>query len=574
MINIERAVNEKFPSFSQKPNLIRKPTLSLLRKLVNESEINRFLDQHQEILGIDFIDAVFDYFNFSYAASSRDKENIPAQGRVVIIANHPLGSLDGLALLKLISEVRRDVRIVANDLLMNFSQLEGLFIPLDNLTSTSFRRSYKEVIAALNHDEAVIIFPAGEVSRTSPTGIKDGQWRGGFLNFARKTQSPVLPIHINGKNSALFYSASLLAKPLSTAMLAGEMFKQRNGTLLFRIGEMIPASELHSDQVADKALIKRLKKHLYNLGKARKPFRKRAFVTEKTVAHPEDRQEIRLELKASQLLGETRDNHRIQLCDFDQAPVVMREVGRLRELTFRKVGEGTGSKRDLDKYDRYYQHLILWDENRLEIAGAYRLGRGCEILRQYGRQGLYTDELFDYTDAVTPYLPTTVELGRSFVSPSYWGKASLDYLWQGIGAYLRHHPDVRYLIGPVTMSNEFPPALQTMLVYYYTRYYGGETDLAEAKRPYTLDPDTEQQLDAQFAGLDRQAGFELLQHTFTAQGCKVPVLFKQYASLFEDGGFRLITFSVDPDFGNCIDGLFMADLTQMKPAKRKRYLGE
>ena len=196
MINIERAVDEKFPSFSQKPNLIRKPTLSILRKLINESEINNFLDQHQNTLGINFIDAVFDYFNFSYAISNRDKQNIPAQGRVVIIANHPLGSLDGLALLKLVSEVRRDVRIVANDMLMNFAQLEKLFIPLDNMTSTSFRRSYKNVLAALENDEAVIVFPAGEVSRTSPTGIKDGKWRAGFLHFARKTLCKTQFCHI------------------------------------------------------------------------------------------------------------------------------------------------------------------------------------------------------------------------------------------------------------------------------------------------------------------------------------------------------------------------------------------
>ena len=574
MINIERAVDEKFPSLSQKPDLIRKPTLSILRKLINESEINNFLDQHQNTLGINFIDAVFDYFNFSYAISNRDKQNIPAQGRVVIIANHPLGSLDGLALLKLVSEVRRDVRIVANDMLMNFAQLEKLFIPLDNMTSTSFRRSYKNVLTALENDEAVIIFPAGEVSRTSPTGIKDGKWRAGFLHFARKTNSPVLPIHVNGKNSALFYSASLLAKPLSTAMLAGEMFKQRNSTLLFRVGEMIPVSELNSDQVADKALLKRLKKHLYSLGKASKPFRKREFTTEKTIAHPEDRQELRVELKASDLLGETRDSNRIQLCEFDTSPAVMREIGRLREHAFRRVGEGTGSKRDLDKYDHYYQHLVLWDENQLEVAGAYRLGHGREILERRGRGGLYTDELFNYTPAIDEFLLNAIELGRSFVNPNYWGKASLDYLWQGIGAYLRHNPDIRYLIGPVTMSNDFPQPLRDMLVYYYTHFYTSQQAMAHAKRPYEIKPQALQQLEQLFDNQDRQTGFELLQRQFSEQGYKIPVLFKQYASLFDDGGFQLMTFSVDPDFGNCVDGLFIADLAKLKPSKRKRYLGE
>jgi len=569
MLNIEQSVVNKFPGFAGSAPIIRKPTLSLLRKLTREREINSFLHEHQGLRGTDFIDRIFEYFNFSYSISLRERNNIPAQGRLVIVANHPIGSLDGLALLRLVKEVRPDVKIVANDMLMTFEPLHDLLLPLDNMTRSAYRQSYKNIIQALNDEQAIIIFPAGEVSRASPAGIRDGKWQSGFLHFARKAQAPILPIYVSAKNSLLFYSASMLFKPLGTALLAHEMFNKRSAEIKFRVGEMIPWHALDSDQLSDKALSRRLKKHLYKIAKGKNPI----FVTEKTIAHPEDRAALKKELKNAQLLGTTRDNHGIYLCDYSRHPSVLREIGRLRELTFRRVGEGTGSRRDLDKYDHYYRQLVLWDEDKLTIAGAYRLGEADQILARQGLRGLYTADLFDFTPELKPYLAQGLELGRSFVHPDYWGKASLDYLWQGIGAYLKHHPQVRYLIGPVSMSAQFSCELRELLVYYYQRYYQNPTPLAAGKQAYRLDESTQVRFDAKFEGLDRDQGFELLQTRFQAQGCKIPVLYKQYAALFEEGGWTLLGFSVDAEFGNCLDGLFMADLQQLKANKRARYLG-
>lgn len=569
MINIEQAVTDKFPAFSQQPALIRKPTLSLLRKLTHEREINDFLDHHSDIESFEFIDSVFDYFSFSYAVSASDRDNIPAQGRVVIIANHPIGSLDGLAILRLVGEVRRDVRIVANDMLMNFRALHSLFVPLDNMTGGGTRRSYRAVQAALEREEAVIIFPAGEVSRARPTGVKDTRWRPGFLHFARRAEAPVLPVHIGAKNSLLFYSASMLFKPLGTALLAREMFNKHSRIIRFRVGEPIPASALRSDQLHDKALLKRLKKHLYKVGKRHRPI----FITEKTIAHPEDRRELQRELKSARLLGETRDHNGIYLADYRNDSALIREIGRLREVAFRRVGEGTGGRRDLDRYDRHYRHLVLWDRDTLELAGAYRLGEMGGLLAQQGEQGLYTRSLYRFRPAFHGYLQQGLELGRSFVNPQYWGKASLDYLWQGIGAYLRHHPQVRYLIGPVSMSAAYPRELIDQLVFHYRQHYACSETLVQAHQPYRMTAEVEDTLTQQYGHLDREAAFARLQSAFQAAGEKLPVLFKQYAALFEDGGFQLLAFSVDPDFGDCIDGLFMADLKRLKPAKRKRYLG-
>ncbi len=568
MINIEQAVLDKFPKFANQPKLIREPAVNFLKKIIYQDQVNEFLAENTAKQSFEFIEAVFDYFNFSYSVSARDRANIPASGRVVIFANHPIGSLDGLAILKLVGEVRDDVKIVANDLLMNFSGLHDLLIPLDSLGAGSARRSYKASLAALEREEAVIVFPAGEVSRARPTGVKDPKWRPGFLNFARKANAPLLPIHIQAKNSLLFYGASMLFKPLGTALLAHEMFNKRSRVIKFNVGEAIPPASLESKQVHDRTLVKRLKKHLYKIGRRRNPI----FETERTVAHPEDRQLLQEELKSAKLLGQTRDNNRIYLFDGFANSAVMREIGRLREVSFRKVGEGTGSKRDLDSYDDHYRHLVVWDLEGLEIAGAYRLGEGKTILKNVGLNGLYTHSLYELDKKLSPYLECGVELGRSFVNPNYWGKASLDYLWQGIGAYLAHHPNVRYLIGPVSMSAQYPAELIEALVYYYTQFYAHKQSLAVAKNPYQLSEFSQKKWASVFDGLSREEGFAQLHKLFLEQGHKLPILFKQYAALYEAGGFHALVFSVDPDFGDCVDGLCMADLTKLKASKRKRYI--
>ncbi|GAB3097411.1 lysophospholipid acyltransferase family protein [Aestuariicella hydrocarbonica] len=572
MINIEQTLCEKYPGFGQQQEVIKRSTFSLLRKLTHEQEINLFLHEHAGLDPIAFIDSVFDYFNFSYSVSSRDKANIPDQGRVVIIANHPIGSLDGLAILRMVSEVRQDVKIIANDMLMNFEALHPLLIPLDNLTGGGAIKSFRRALEELQQERAVIIFPAGEVSRVRPHGVRDSRWRPGCLKMARRAKAPVLPIHIRAKNSLLFYSASMLYKPLGTALLAKEMFNKKSATINFCVGEPIPCCALHTDHLSDKALLRRLKKHLYKLG--RRKHKRSMFITEKTIAHPEDRLRLVQESRQMRTLGETRDGNCILLTGYGDSPVTMREVGRLREYTFRKVGEGTGAKRDLDNFDRSYQHLLLWDREAMCLAGAYRLGNIKRLLKEVGSNGLYTHTLFDFQPAFYPYLQQGLELGRSFVNPQYWGKNSLDYLWQGIGAYLNHHDDVRYMMGPVTVSARFNKPLIDLLVFYYQRYYTCPQALASAKQPYFIEPERRCEMEALYLGLDREEGFALLQKAFQLEGEKVPVLFKQYASLFEEGGFQLLAFSVDPDFSDCIDGLFLADLSKLKVAKRKRYLGD
>jgi hypothetical protein len=377
-----------------------------------------------------------------------------------------------------------------------------------------------------------------------------------------------LPIQVQARNSLFFYGASLLFKPIGTLLLSDEMFKQQTRVIHFRVGEAIPPRQLHSDELHDRMLVKRLRKHVHQL---HKPSKSR-FVTERTVAHPEPRQLLQQEFKQARLLGVTGDDNAIYLVDWSPDSAILREIGRLREISFRKVGEGTGKTRDLDDYDCHYRHLVLWDRDALEIAGAYRLGEGQRILATRGVEGFYTNSLFNYDAAMPPFMAQGVELGRSFVSPAYWGKASLDYLWQGIGAYLAHHPEVRYLFGPVSMSADYPAALTQELVYYFNNYYQSSAKLASARQPFTLPPVTHERLKERYQGHDRKSGLTLLQASFAAQGRKIPILFKQYAALFDADGFQTLAFSRDPDFADCLDALCMTDLRQLKASKRDRYV--
>ncbi|WP_024953315.1 GNAT family N-acyltransferase [Cobetia crustatorum] len=571
MIDTARVITAKYPTFAQRHPLIRRPALALLRRLVHESEINAFLAEHSDLRGFDFIDRVLDHFSFGYSVSSREHENIPAYGRVVIVANHPLGSLDGLALLKLVGEVRRDVKIVANDVLMKVEPLAPLLLPLDNLSRRGYRKSSGLICDALMNEEAVIIFPAGEVSRAGPTGPRDGKWLSGFLHFARKTNAPVLPIHVSGRNSTLFYALSSLNRSLGTPLLAHEMFRQRARQLTLRIGELIPLARLDSEILSTNAKTRLLRKHLYRIGRGKRGL----FTTEKAIGHPEERQALREELTPCELLGETRDGKKIYLFDAFPGSSVMREIGRLREISFRRVGEGTGQRRDIDRYDAHYRHLVLWDDADLEIAGAYRIGEVKKILAVQGEKGLYSPSLFRFTPELMERMEEGLELGRSFVQPRYWGRRSLDYLWQGLGAYLRCHPEIRWLFGPVTLSSSYPEAARALIVSYYRHYYGDDEGLARARAPVTtLAPDrAADEASHLFEGQDAGGDFRRLRAQLEAMGVTVPTLYKQYAEVTEPGGTRFLDFSVDADFGYCIDGLVMVDVGKITASKRARYIG-
>jgi len=565
MIDLVEAIKGKFPQISNKPgvNVIFK----ILKSITHEDEINNFIETNQHLRGFEFLDKILDYFNFSYNVSNRSLNRIPAEGRTIIIANHPIGSLDGLALLKLVRSVRPDVRIVANDLLSHVEPLKSLFLSVDNLDEGNIQKQhYKAMLESLENEEALIIFPAGEVSRIRPNGVKDGKWKKGFIKLAKKTSAPILPILVKAKNSLMFYSLSTLYKPLGTMMLAHEMFNKQNIEIAFHIGKAITYESTQKLQLDHKKLAKRFRKHLYHLGN-KKPS-KTLFDTIETVIHPIDKKAIKKELANAEILGQTQDGKTIFLYTYQHDSPVIHEIGRLRELAFRTVEEGTGQSIDLDKFDCYYKHLVLWDDHDLEIVGAYRLGECADIIEQKSVNGLYISTLFNLNPEIANYLPQSIELGRSFVQPRYWGRRSLDYLWFGIGAYVRNHPEVKYLLGPVSLSNSYPEEAKQLIIAFYQQQFGSWQELAEAKTSFSIKTDYH----SMFLG-DYKKNFKKLSLALASLNVKVPTLYKQYAEVCDNKGCHFIDFSIDQDFNQCIDSFILVELEKLKPSKAKRYIG-
>ena len=569
MLNVETFIQDKYPGFYQRhPRLVR-PVIRLLRMLFREKSFQQFESSYPHLEGFDFVEQVLDYFDFRYRIRDHERLRIPNQGRVVIIANHPIGSLDGLALLKLVRETRPDVKVVANELLYTLKPLHNLLLPVDNMGGNTSRQNLTDIRNHLNNEGALIIFPAGEVSRLSPQGVRDGKWHSGFLRMAVNSKAPVLPAFVDGRNSALFYSISIVAKPLSTLLLVREMFKQTKNCVEIRIGELISYDNYQRISVPVKEKSKLFKRHLYRIGQDRKGI----FNTETAIAHPENRALLRDEIRQCEKLGETGDGKLIYLYHYEPSSLIMREVGRLREIAFRAVGEGTGSRRDIDGYDHKYFHLLLWDDDELEIAGAYRICDTSTCEDSLGKDHLYSSELFNYTDSMRPYLERGLELGRSFVQPKYWGRRSLDYLWYGIGAFLRKNPSYRYLLGPVTLSNTYPKWAMEMLVYFYSRHYPCLQKLAVPTLPYNIDPERIKELAEKFPGKDQKAEFTHLKSELAHMNLSVPTLYKQYTEVCELGGAQFAGFNIDPNFANCVDGLIIVDLARLKTSKRERYIG-
>lgn len=568
MIRVDDVVEQNLPKL-QKKSWLAKPVKAILKTLLHENKFQAFEQKYPHVSGFDFVEQSLSHLGVSYSVRDNERENIPSHGRVVIIANHPIGSIDGLTLIKLVADIRRDVKVVVNNMLMAITPLKSLLLPVNNMGGQTAKQHLQAIHQHLASRGAIIVFPAGEVSRLSPSGVKDGKWHSGFLRFAQQTKSPIVPVYIDAKNSVKFYGLSMMYKPASTLLLVDEMFNKQQGNVAMRIGQQIPYESYQSIAVDIKTKTKLFKQHLYRLKKDRADI----FTTQSAIAPHEDRKALKPAIKACEFLGKTQDGKCIYLHRYQDNDPIMREIGVLREQAFRAVGEGSNLRRDIDSFDKHYLHLILWDDDELEIVGAYRFADTQAVIEKHGINGLYSHSLFNFGDQMIPFLAQGLELGRSFVQPKYWGKRSLDYLWFGIGAFITKYPKYRYLFGPVTMSNAMPQAAKELMVYFYDLYFGCKQNIATSRSPFTIEQAVVTQLKQQFTGQDYKADFSQLKHLLANMGAAVPTLYKQYSELTERGGVQFLDFGVDAEFANCIDGLVMLDLTKLKAKKRERYLG-
>ncbi|MFO1493889.1 MAG: GNAT family N-acyltransferase [Lysobacterales bacterium] len=562
MHSLQTEIIQRWPHwFAGARARLTRPLLDRLLRYTRLDRAEAFLAAHPHLRGLEFVEGVLRDLDVRYQVDDLERQRIPLSGACVIVANHPLGGLDALALLKLVGDLRRDVHIVANDWLCRLQPLRELLLPVRVFGGRSGGAQLDAIDAALAQGAAVIVFPAAEVSRLSWRGIRDRAWRQGFVRFAARHQAPVLPVRVQARNSIGFYAGAALASPLGTALLPRELYAPGGRRIEMRIARpwSLPADADQGGQA--RGIAARVQQAVERLRRGRDMLPARA----EAIAHPLHRDALVSAIATLDVLGETADGKRILLAQPGAPSIVLREIARLRELTFRAVGEGTGTALDWDRFDAWYDQIVLWDSTAQRIVGAYRVGRSAAILAQHGKAGLYTHTLFDFDPRLDEVLGSGLELGRSFVVPDYWGSRSLDYLWYGIGAYLRRYPDLRWLFGTVSISAALPRPARDHLVGYYQQHHGGDSGLVRAHHPYPTPP-------PHYAELDSTQAFRVLRDNLQQFGARVPTLYKQYTELCEPGGARFLAFGVDPDFNDAVDGLILVDLQQVTPRKRERYL--
>ncbi len=569
-INIENILRDKTPALFEKyPKFVQKLTVNFLEKFLAVKKINKFMEENKLNQGISFIDSLFNELNVTFDITANDLAKIPSEGSLVVVSNHPLGGLDGLGLIKAFYDVRKDVRIVANDILMQVQNLQEFFIPVDLYSPNRNREVLVNMGKSLMNEEAIIFFPAAKVSRLGLNGIKDGKWLNGALKFATKYNAPVLPVYVKARNSMAFYLLALMNDKIGTFMLPQELFRAKNARFQIVVGDLIPPTNFKNTPLNLTSQTNLLKKHCYRVGKRRKGI----YKTETTIIHPVDPRLIKHDLENNKLLGATNDKKQIYLVEYQTGKNILKEISRLRELTFRKVGEGTGRSSDSDIYDIYYKHIVLWDPEGMEIVGSYRVGESADIVRKYGKLGFYNSSQFNLEDKFDEYIDNSLEMGRSFIQPRYWRSNALDFIWQGIGSYLSLNPHIRYLWGAVSISNTYSELAKGLIVSYYKNWYSGPQDLVVPFNHFQIHKNIQDEINQILNADNYTDDFKNLKNSLKNLGFSIPVLYRRYTEMSNYGGVKFLGFTIDVNFNNAIDGLILIDLTQLKDEYKERFIG-
>jgi putative hemolysin len=522
----------------------------------------------------------------TYQVSAADLARIPPDGPAVVVCNHPFGALDGLILGALLEETRPDFRILGNLILGRIAPIRPWVIPVNPFASgkgsAANTRGLRAALGWLDQGGVVAIFPAGEVARfrLRDRSVRDPRWSPHAVALARRAGAPVVPVFIHGRNSLVFQSVGAVHPVLRTLMLPRELVNKAGHHVPVSVGPPIHPEEL--DRLGDdlrRTRFVRLRTEW--LASRPSPAAEKRFVIPprrprlEPVAAPVAADDLAADVAA--LPSQTRlFSHRqfdLFLAPSDRIPRLLPEIGRLREVSFRQEGEGTGRDRDLDRFDAFYDHLFLWDRERRAVAGAYRVARTDEILRIHGRGGLYTSTLFRLGDRFLEALDPALELGRSFVAPDYQrAHQTLLLLWRGVTTLVGREPRYHRLFGPVSISNTYSQASKALIAQYLQD--GNDAELrrlapwVRPRRPfrrrrlYGLDPAEVSDL------LDGMEDVSTLISQIETDGKGLPVLLKHYLRMHT----TLLSFNVDRDFSNCLDGLIITDLLRTNRAFLKRIM--
>jgi putative hemolysin len=516
-----------------------------------------------------------------------DFGRIPVKGPLVAVANHPFGVLDGAAVGVLLSRVRPDVKVLTNSLLEGIPELHDHCIFVDPFHSSAERnrKGLKQAMEWVRQGHALAVFPAGEVSQLNVLQgqVTDPAWNHVSARLIRKTGASALPVYFCGHNSVTFQLLGLINPRLRTLLLLQEFLQQRGRQVKVRVGTPI-AAELLSGFESDEKATEYLRRRTYLLShrgkKARLslPGKVRSALPRKPQAPiaPPVPQSFIIDdinaLPADRLLTETSD-FAVYAARASELPHLLDELGRLREITFRAAGEGTGRSSDLDHFDAYYWHLLLWSKQKQELAGAYRLGNTDEIIRKHGVKGLYTNTVFRYDEQLFLKIGSALELGRSFIRTEYQRQyAPLLMLWKGIAHFVAAHPETPVLFGAVSISNEYSRISREMIVRYFEQREDGRefADLIHPRTPFRVPKLRHWDCRAFCTAL---RDLDELAETISdveVDGKGVPVLIKQYAKV----GGKLVGFNLDRKFSDVVDGLMIVDLRETDPKVLERYMGE
>jgi putative hemolysin len=566
---------EEFAKATKLDKLKMPGLAALLMELMKINQVNDLFAQAQPKQGPEFVDAILEGCGIDIEFDERELKNIPANGSFIAIANHPYGGIEGMVLLKILCMVRPDAKLMANFLLKKIPNLSDYFVavnPFENVEHSSSISGLKNTLELLNNGTPIGIFPAGEVStfKVDKQEVTDRMWHPVVGKIIAKAKVPVIPIYFHGNNGLLFNLLSLIHPALRTAKLPSELFNKHGHTIRLRIGKPINVQDIPEYNNSTK-LLNYLRARTYALGtgleEEKKIFNPRNLFKIKKLPEaiaPEISSEI-LEKEIAPLREDYRvwveKNYEVFIAPTSSIPNTIREIGRLREVTFREVGEGTNKPLDLDEYDIYYHHLFIWDTEAKMIVGAYRIGLGDEIFYSIGKNGFYVSELFKIKSQFTPVLKKSIELGRSWIRKEYQQKPlPLFLLWKGILKYLIDNPRYRYLIGPVSISNSFSNFSKSLIVDYINRNHF-DHEMAQFVRPrkkFKVDLasiDT----DLLMAGEDSFKGLDNLISEVETRNMKVPVMLRQYIAL----NAKIICFNIDPKFADCLDGFLVLDLEKV-----------
>lgn len=540
----------------------------LIMRVLGLNRINGIYSHIHQYQGIEFADKLLEHLNVSCDFLPDELEYLPQGQPFIIVSNHPFGAVDGVMMLSILGKKRPDLKILTNFILSYIPNLAEHFFPVNPFTDRPGMKSslggLKMAKEHLASGGVLGLFPSGEVSsnKNRERVVKDIEWQPSIIKLIKGAGVPVVPVYFNGSNSRLFHLMGKVNPYLRTARLPHELINKRDKTISLRIGKPIMPTELE-----EFVNIQDLGRYLWN----------RTYALEANVAVLQ--QEIAEEPKvqapvaqhsapdklcsdiaaiASEKLFEV-NSYECYMAKAEQMPDLMHEIAVCREETFRAVGEGTGNSVDTDEYDKYYRHLVLWDRDRKCLVGAYRLGMGNEIVRKYGLEGFYSHSLFRFHREFRPYLRKSVELGRSFVVPAYQkDPLALMLLIKGLMYMVIKRPEVRYLIGPVSISSWYPLFYRSLMVHYlHQRQSIPEFEkYVSPKCPFEYQfhrVNVDELAGGRMESLER---FDRFMYRLSNSRFRLPTLLKKYIKL----NARILAFNVDPDFNYCVDGLIMLDV--------------